>query len=54
MQKKTIVALTVALSGLAVPLPAQYTGTSLGGTVTDSSGAGVPEAKISASNADTG
>jgi hypothetical protein len=44
----------MALLCLALPLAAQYTGTSLSGTVTDSSGAGVPDAKITAANANTG
>ena len=54
MQKNAIAALSVVLLGLSIPLAAQYTGTSLGGTVTDSTGAAVPDAKIAASNTDTG
>ena len=45
-----------ALLALAcgVPLLAQYTTASLGGTVSDPSGASVPEAKITVRNLDTG
>ena len=49
----TIVVLFVFLFG-AFPAPAQYTTASLGGTVVDSSGASLPEARIIARNIDTG
>ena len=39
---------------LCTPLLAQYTAGSLGGTVTDPTGASIPEAKVTARNTDTG
>jgi hypothetical protein len=41
------------LSWMAASLSAQYTTTSLGGTVADASSAAVPEAKVTVRNADT-
>src|SRR5882724_6068531 len=46
--------LKILLVLCCVPLFAQYTTADLGGTVTDSSGAAVPEAKVTVRNTDTG
>ena len=47
-------AMLVLIIAMCVPLLAQYTTASLGGTVSDSSGASVPEAKVTVRNLDTG
>ncbi len=46
--------LGIAILVVALNAPAQYTTASLSGTVTDSTGAVLPEAKITARNVDTG
>ncbi|HEU0007854.1 MAG TPA: TonB-dependent receptor, partial [Terriglobia bacterium] len=52
----SIISLTTAifLSSLVLPLSAQYTTASLGGTVLDATGASVPGAKVTVQNVDTG
>lgn len=54
MPKLQAVALAVAILLYGVPASAQYTTASLGGTVTDASGAVIPGAKVTARNTDTG
>ena len=51
-QTAVILALTVLLCGAT--LSAQFTTASLGGTVTDATGASMPEAQVTAKNTDTG
>ena len=47
-------AVLAVLFSLSSPLAAQFTTASLSGTVTDQSGASVPEAKVTVQNTDTG
>ena len=54
--KLTVVSVLIvgSLLWLSVPLTAQYTATSLQGTVVDASNAAVPEARVTVRNTDTG
>lgn len=54
MTLRSVIFLTVCVLCCTFPLFAQYTTASLGGSVSDESGAMVPDARLTARNADTG
>jgi hypothetical protein len=54
MKQGVLLTTSLLLASLTLPLAAQYTATSLSGTISDSTGAAVPEAKVTARNTDTG
>ena len=51
---RRLLALSAALFAVLMPLQAQYTTASLGGTVLDPTGAGMPGAKLTVKNVETG
>src|SRR5262245_60435207 len=54
MTRYACLVIALLLLACSVPLSAQYTTASLGGTISDPSGASIPDARVTVRNLDTG